>query len=402
MKLIANSTELVKEFSRLCRKYENYYWTIAWASTSNKFFKTLNENKEKIKKIVVGLHFYQTHPDFIEAFRTNNNVRFIKQTEGTFHPKVYLFYTNENEWEAIVGSPNFTNEAFTRNCEASMLITSDDNDSKKVLQSTLNLLKTNWNDGTMFTKDELSDYRVIWNNQRPKINSLSGLYGGTKTRKKQFYNAPIAKKSWQEYVKEIQKEKRKDTNERLKVLSEVRKMFESVEHFNELELDEMKFIAGIKNKHQLSETLDWGWFGSMEGAGDFKKLIIDRNKHISKALDFIPLKGQITESHYMDFIAEFKKISKKKYLAPATRLLAMKRPDVFVCVDGMNRKKLCLNFGIIQSNMSYERYWTDIVASIFDSEWWQHPKPKTNFELSISQSRAAFLDSLYYERKNEN
>lgn len=75
----------------------------------------------------------------------------------------------------------------------------------------------------------------------------------------------------------------------------------------------------------------------------------------------------------------------------------MKRPDVFVCLDTKNRSALCKDFEIVQSGLDYERYWTDIIERIFDSQWWINPKPKNKKENNVSNSRAAFLDSIYYE-----
>jgi len=77
-------------------------------------------------------------------------------------------------------------------------------------------------------------------------------------------------------------------------------------------------------------------------------------------------------------------------------LLALKRPDTFVCFDAMNRLKLCTAFAIPQARMDYDRYWDDIVERIQDSEWWLHPDPSTKLEKRISGGRVALLDSLYY------
>jgi hypothetical protein len=401
MKVISNHKELNKEFKRLSEQYSKYYWAVAWASTSNTQFEFLQANQHKIENIVVGLHFYQTHPEFIKAFLSHKGVKFIKQPEGTFHPKVYLFFDNNSKWELIMGSANFTDAAFSKNCEANILITSEDNEAADVLKSILALVKSSWNDGSYFDKAELQDYERVWKNQQQKINSLSGLYGGTKIRSKQFFNSPIAKMTWDDYAAGVHKDKRGNLEKRLELLTEIRKMFEREAHFSKLLVEERKFIAGMPNKHPLSisKKVDSGWFGSMKPALTFKKEIILNNLNISNALDQIPLNGQVTEADYFRFVELFKEISNKKFVAPASRLLAMKRPDVFVCVDGMNKKKLCSAFGIVQTKMTYERYWTDIIASIIDSHWWQNPKPVNEFDKNISLARAAFLDSLYYEYK---
>ncbi|HPS82905.1 MAG TPA: hypothetical protein PLA88_01220, partial [Bacteroidales bacterium] len=102
---------------------------------------------------------------------------------------------------------------------------------------------------------------------------------------------------------------------------------------------------------------------------------------------------------YQRFLFHFTKIFEGNYLATATRLLAMKRPDVFVCLDSKNKSSLCKDFGIVQLGLDYDRYWDEIVERIYDSDWWLHPNPKDNIEKDVSNSRAAFLDSIYYKEK---
>jgi HKD family nuclease len=129
MKLVTNSLELEKEFLRLLKQYKAFYWTAAWAGIGSPVYKELCNQEVKIKQLIIGIHFYQTHPDFIERFLKNKGVKFIKQPEGTFHPKLYLFYDSDSKWELIIGSANFTKQAFSRNTETSILFTSKDSDS---------------------------------------------------------------------------------------------------------------------------------------------------------------------------------------------------------------------------------------------------------------------------------
>src|SRR5207248_1749024 len=103
MKIISSSSMLQREFARLMAQYDEFLWATAWAGIGSEAFKGLVGHSDKISRIVVGLHFFQTHPDFIAAFMTHKGVRFIKQTTGTFHPKVYLF-RGGSYWELLVGS----------------------------------------------------------------------------------------------------------------------------------------------------------------------------------------------------------------------------------------------------------------------------------------------------------
>ena len=72
---------------------------VAWATVDFEVFRLLVKNKKKIKKMIVGTHFYQTAPEFIETFLAHPNVRFILPTggESVFHPKIYVFEMNDQE-----------------------------------------------------------------------------------------------------------------------------------------------------------------------------------------------------------------------------------------------------------------------------------------------------------------
>jgi hypothetical protein len=211
MELITSPTALRTEFSRLMRQYERFRWITAWAGASYLPFAGLLAASKKIQHIVVGIHFYQTHPDFIEALIGHKGVRFITQPEGAF---------------------------------------------------------------------------------RKRINT--------------------------------------------------------------------------------------------------------NDVHVSRALDAIPLFGELTKSHYDGFIAQFRKTFPGNFVGTATRLLALKRPDTFVCLDSKNRAQLCTAFGIPQAAMNYDRYWNEIVLRIRNSDWWLHPTPTTPIEETVSESRGAFLDSIAY------
>jgi len=400
MKIITDSKKLEKEFLRLLEKYSTYYWSTAWASSKSKAFEKLKENIGKIGKIVVGIHFYQTHPEFIETFLDSKNVKYIKQPQGTFHPKIFLFYNNDFDWEILLGSANFTKAAFTINTEVTTLIGPNDLNADEVLSQTLTFINKTWNQSDYFDSQELENYKTIWRNLKPKRDSLSGNYGKNeknKRKNKPIHLSSIIHMNWEAFVKNVKEEQYHSLNSRINVLDISKNLFQQKKSFSELKEDERKFIAGIPNKLEINKEADWAYFGSMKGAGYFKNRVKENDLNISNALDEIPLIGQITERHYQRFINHYKKTFSGIYLATATRLLAMKRPDVFICLDSKNKSALCKDFGIVQSGLDYVRYWDDIILRIYDSEWWKNPNPKNDEEGSISNARAAFLDSLYYE-----
>lgn len=264
-------------------------------------FKKLIDNKGKIEKIVVGIHFYQTHPDFIESFLDEKAVRYIMQPEGTFHPKLFLFYNSNNDWEALIGRANFTHSAFNLNTEICSLISSKDKGSINVLSDIFNTMDLIWKESKRFNNDKLINYRKTWENYRSKINSLSGNYGGSsekrKRKSKAIHLVPVANMGWKEFMEKVNNEQYHNLDSRLKVLNIARSLFEKVDSFKELKDDERKFIAGTPNKLKVDSDVYYGYFGSMRGAGFYMKRIIENDiifpTHLMKSLCLVKLQRYI-------------------------------------------------------------------------------------------------------------
>ena len=403
MKIITSPKILQTVFKELLDNYQTYFWATAWASSSSPFFNNLIKHKNKIEKIVVGLHFYQTHPDFIKEFIDFKKVHFIEIPDGTFHPKVYLFYNNEKDWKVILGSSNFTSNAFLKNVEVNVLISSIDIGMETNLVQLKDIIDKSFKDGKSFTENDYFNYLNVWKNQQSKIKSLSGKYGSSGTTPIPLHKVLAANRTWSEYIQKINLEGKETLNHRLFVIEYANSIFKQNKHFCDIELEQRKFIAGIPNSLDNDGNFLWGVFGSMKGAGIFKNRIIENDVYISKALDQIPENGTVTKIHYDSFIEYFQKafigtqLENAKNIGTATRLLAMKRPDTFICLDNRNKSELCKDFGIKQSEMNFEKYWEEIIQRIFDCNWWINPVAKNIVEQRISKARAAFLDSIYYK-----
>ncbi|MFN7916701.1 MAG: phospholipase D family protein [Vicinamibacterales bacterium] len=395
MKLLVTGDGLRKEFARLIKSYRAIEWATAWAGVGSEPFEQLLVAKARLNRLVVGLHFYQTHPDFIDALMDHPAVRFIHQPDGTFHPKVYLFFDSPASWEMLVGSANFTSSAFSQNTEATVLLSSRDSGAAETLLKARQLIDQCWATAKPFSPAELAAYRTTWRHQQAKVKSLSGAYGGTgQLPAIPIFQVPIATTSWEQFVRDVRQDP--DFDGRLEVLNTARRLFDTHDHFGDMHPDERKYIAGLPTPLDAGRA-DAGLFGSMMGNGIFRKHIGRNDPNISRALDQIPKSGQLTQAHFDGFVREFQKSFSENFISTATRLLAMKRPDMFVCFDQRNRRKMCKAFAVPSTGMTYERYWSHIVQRLADCEWWNNPKPRNETERRISEGRAAFLDVLFYE-----
>ena len=135
----------------------------------------------------------------------------------------------------------------------------------------------------------------------------------------------------------------------------------------------------------------------MRGAKHFKNAI-NNNRHISDALDSIPMDGMVRATDFHNYVETFCEAFPDggDGVAVATRLLCMKRPDVFVCLDSKNRAALCREFGIRQTSVPYDRYFEEIIERVQDTEWWNSPRPWDVETQAIWEGRTALLDALYY------
>ena len=398
MKIISTAAELSKQLMRLIKKYPKIAIATAWASADTDVFKTLVQHEDRLVRVVIGTHFYQTHPDVLDRFVGSTKVKFMLQPHGVFHPKVYLFWSSD-AWEVIVGSPNMTVGALTKNSELSVLIGRHDG-QLELKQEFIEVIRKYADDAATINKEEAENYRRLWRLKARELKKVADIFGDKPTTKPAI-QSKVMTMDWPAYLAQVKKDKTHGFAERLALLKEIAGHFKSHAHFNDMPLPVRKGIAGLPN----TAIKNWGWFGSMKGAMTYGGLINKGHKAFSLALDKIPLVGQVTKKHYDSYISEYLKAYPNGLdgLATATRLLAMKRPDIFLCVDAKNLNKLARDVGMVKAGLDYERYWNEIVLRLLDSPWWKANEPSDPTEKAAWNARAAMLDSIFYEeQKSKN
>lgn len=394
MKLITKSSQLSKTFIELNNTYANIAFATAWANSQHSAFQNLlNKNKHKIRFSTIGLHFYQTDPKVLTDFQHHDDVRFIKQTNGVFHPKFYLFWNNEFEWTLLIGSANFTNGAFIgENQESTVLINSKDGDNTFFHQS-IEFLNDCFKQGDNLSTKDIERYCHLHKLREKEKHTLSNQY--IKSMTKSILSVDVLNYSWQEYYHNIQKDPYHGFKERLDILDNIHQFFTKHNSFADMSKNERKFIAGIDGGRS-------GWFGSMIGNGKFKNAINENTINLAQAIDMIPLNGKISQELFFDYIQIYQStpqfIDKPNSLATATRLLSMKRPDLFICFNSKNHHKICEDLGIRKSKITAEHYWFDVLQRFYDTAWFNSLEPQEDIEEKQAwRNRMALLDCLYYE-----
>jgi HKD family nuclease len=394
MKVISTNAELNRQLLRLIGRYPKVAFATAWASAGTDVFSELVKNEDRIVGAAIGTHFYQTHPDVLDQFVGSSKVKFMLQPSGVFHPKAYLFWSAD-AWELIVGSANLTTGALTKNSELSVLISSDDA-APGLRNEFLEVIKGYVKDAVTIKQEEADRYRRIWKLKKRDLDVVADMFGDEPARKPSV-DSEVMSMDWAGYFAKVKEDQIHGFQERLELLEVVAGYFSAHPSFNDMPLPVRKGIAGLPNE----EIPRWAWFGSMKGAMTFGGLINKEHKAFSLALDEIPARGDVTKKHYDAYIAQYLKAfpNGRDGIATSTRLLAMKRPDVFLCVDAQNKRRLGKDIGIKRMDiLDYERYWEEVVLRIMQTPWWRSDEPKEPVERAVWRARSAMLDAIFYER----
>ncbi len=406
MKIIyLNAAEAGAMIRQLMGWAEHFSWAVAWATNNDWTSLLLKHHSNKIKHLVVGTDFSQTSPEFIDSTITLPSVRRASSRKGvTFHPKVYGFVKGE-EIAIIIGSSNLTAGGLSKNDESCLCLQGSESDS--VLIDVLRDVEARWNAGECIDVDFAKAYRRRCELDRTKKQEL-GLPVFVPKPKLGSKYADLLEWSWSDYHKAIidHANSENELQRRLDVLKRAREFFSHAVSFNELSLSQRKAIAGfisVTDSESGSDLkgCDWLWFGSMRGAGVFKQQILLGNQDVSDALNEIPISGNIAIEDYRRFAktyqSAFAGMKRRSRIASASRLLALKRPDYFLCIDGANLLALSEVLGVPKASINFENYWERVVHPIMTSNWWHSHRPESLGDGQIWDGRVAMLDILFYQ-----
>lgn len=394
-----SSQKTQSALTELTESCESMQWAVAWA-TENAAFEAAIKHSAKFRHLVIGTHLYQTQPRALERVSDLKAAKVMPPTGDLFHPKVYLF-RNGQRIRAVVGSPNLTHGAMTRNIEASVLL--DGTDDDKALTDLCRFVEGAWNGAEDITPAFLYRYHHQFAAKAAAREDLTKFADVRLPRNPNTKRAPHDM-SWADYLVQVRSSAHPSAHlfpERLKVLQKARALFAAGVPYAKWSEHDRKLVAGtLGRKKSQQPGVDYALFGSMGASGTFATLVINFPQGLSDALDCIPLLGDVTQGDYDRYCARYRaafdKNGRQGGLPPASRLLALKRPDAFVCVDNANRRDLCENFGVSPSTTDLENYWQRIIEPMRGDEWWRHPLPRNAADAEIWHGRAALLDAIYY------
>jgi hypothetical protein len=390
-----------RAIKKLIAEHDELHWAVAWGTSTPLAQKLLSESA-KISAVTFGLAFAQTDPDLVDALVGLQGCYFVAEfPQGTYHPKVYAFRSGERA-AAIIGSANFTHGGLGRNHEASVLITGSVRD--RVLADIFSFTARSARLGECITEELARRYRLSCKlaarRSRPPRDPLAEL----PSKNLKSLSSPLVGMDWAHYVRAVRGSAHHNVDESLDLLRTAQAWLSEARSFHDLTTPQRKAIAGVIGEQEKAndDELDqgWGWFGSMRGAGDFKNRIAENDRSLARAVDSIPQKGEVTREHFnrfrRRFVTAFDNSHRVGGVATASRLLAMKRPDVFLCISSPNITAAAKEMGFPKSTLSLDTYWDRVVEVIRASEWYNVDKPESRAG-QLWECRAAMLDAIFYQ-----
>ncbi|QDP02082.1 hypothetical protein [Thalassotalea sp. PS06] len=175
------------------------------------------------------------------------------------------------------------------------------------------------------------------------------------------------------------------------------------------EADRLAYAGKHTSAHSPEQyDFDVEWFASTKAAKTFHRLLAEYPSLFDQALAHIPLEGDITIADYNGFVSAYQRIfnehgeGDKAPLAPATRLLAMRRPDQFVALTNSKMDSYSQAFAISKlNNQGFDTYWHELIASIRVSPWFSQPLAQGENEERLVKYRALFLDLFLFAKEDQ-
>jgi len=399
-KFLLNSTDLQKEFADLLKNADSVKIAVAWATPGVPV--EMLRNARLPTETIVGTNFQGTHPEAIVALRCLGPVWVDERKDNsTFHPKLYLFKRGPHH-EAIIGSANLTDAAFNRNTEAAVRLRLD----RKSAQSLLNYFQRLKKDLLKVNEKWLQKYRrrykksstgplaKVFNREGPQPSTAK--VQGPTFGKLLTYN-------WPDYYK-LLKQRGRNSREWDCLFDPSDSYLKAIEllgpivrkPFDQVVGKEFRQLIGARETHP-----PYSWFGTLTPSGDTVREL-QQNQRLRQAItNILPTVQGASDEKEAFSAAErlFEKMVGVKGIGPAapTRFLTICRPDLFFSLNAASLTRLANVFGIKPGKLKTWEGYSEAHQMVWQSRWYQSPRPRQGKELQVWKGRVALLDLYAYK-----
>jgi hypothetical protein len=388
--IIDSAQALLEQFKKLFVWSEKVDMAYAWASANegrSPHWEAMDVGK--LRRVVIGTQFAQTEPWALRRLNElPDRLRVAISSEGTFHPKVVIG-RRKDEIRAIVGSANLTSAAFSRNIELNILLSGPASDPE--LRRLVSFVDASWSRGSVVTEEWLARYELAWRN-RPTVTGL------VPNAVLEVTGPSSLQMTWDSYFDLVQKQEGRKLRSGYSIsvlgqypsyeveLSRVQDAFKAQMQYEAMPPDHRKLVVG-------TGPMSSGLLGTMRAAGFAKALVNREPERIGRYLNAIPLDGEVS----IDLVAATVEGLTSLHgvsIGVASRMLAAKRPDLFVSVNNGSKPALSRLLG---RNVDTTGKYVDLLKLVWSTDWHRSKEPRDDRQRRVWNRRAAMLDSALYE-----
>lgn len=337
----------------------------------------------KIRCAIIGVEFAHTEPWVLRTLLAGDRLR-VGQADGTFHPKVYIG-SKGGRMRAIVGSANFTAAAFSSNVEFAVVLDGEKSDPR--MKELEHFIRRQWKGGMKVDEEWLEEYQFSFDN-RPTPPVIPR----TKFRVTSVNDLSM---SWPRYYRALRAQENRIPGigvfhgeiSYTRELDETEKVFRAHRRFADVPEAQRRLLMGLPRDST-------GLIGSMGAARHAKSLVKRQPAEIGRYVDQIPLEGPVPIELVDSVMRGMTSLHGVK-LGVATRLLTVKRPDLFVSVNNGSNPQLATLLS--RRQVTTVPHYIDLLQVVWQLEWHKAPAPAGEDQRKAWRRRAALLDSILYE-----
>ncbi len=400
-RLLADAESLLAALKELVEWSETLDLAYAWmdsAGGTTAAWRFLDETK--IRRAVIGVHFGNTEPSALEYLdgAIPKRVRAIEDDAGTFHPKV-IVGRRKSKRRAILGSSNFTSGGFGSNTEINVVVDGEDDD--EFFRDLDWAISDYWSRASPLKPDLLERLKRAWSN-RSKPTRSPVIRNAWKPVPARVSTSRMFDVSWAGYVELLESQHRRHPDLRISASSlhstqhnylgearHARAAFEKEPRFGKMSYPDARLVAGFGPGA--------GWFGSMRGNGVWMNLVGDRPRDLAPIIDPIPLRGPVSNELVRQAFRAAEALPHVK-IGCISRLLCMKRPDLFFTVNAGNKRRMLELLAPVPSDAAG---YVDVLELLRTFPWCTAKKPQgqDEYERELWRCRVGLIDAVLYEPK---
>jgi hypothetical protein len=345
----------------------------------------------------VGTSFNHTHPDAIEWLtRIGADLRVFHDGTELFHPKVYLF-TSDEGYALFVGSSNLTYGGFYSNVEINSLIEGEFAAEESEDVCSLRKRLSEWHSPIYsFQPDKswLAEYRKDY-----ARTAHAAITQGIKTPARSEEGIGTASwlrnADWTLYYE--------------KVIAGLSQHGRTEQRYHDV-LDAAvrsvpvpwmaDYFADAEKRRIIGGMEPYGWLGHVAAAGRFRRLMAKGPES-----DWVKIANCINTASSLTCPIPWKKLqgTLEELLGLGFtmkvwgRLLCIVRPDLYCTVASVSvRKNLSRTLGVAPSLFEKPEGYVQLIRLVHESPWFNSKPPSDRRESTVWGRRVAFMDAIFY------